>query len=125
LTRIFLVKYIINIKTILTALAEPNLLQILELLRDGPLTVGEIKNKLRMNQPQVLKHLRVLSESGLVEVQPVANRRYYKLRPQPFKELDSWVESYSHLWDERFDRLDEYLQKIQRKGVDDSYSKKH
>ncbi|MGM0865805.1 MAG: ArsR/SmtB family transcription factor [Bacillota bacterium] len=106
-------------KTILNALAEPNRLKIVELLRDGPLTVGEITDKLRMNQPQVSKHLKVLSESGLVEVQPIANRRYYKLRPQPFKELDSWVDSYKHLWNERFDHLDEYLKKIQRKEVDD------
>jgi DNA-binding transcriptional ArsR family regulator len=106
-------------KIILNALAEPNRLQIVELLRDGPLTVGEITNKLGMKQPQVSKHLRVLSETGLVEVQPIANRRYYRLRPQPFKELDSWVGSYSHLWNERLDRLDEYLQKIQRKGVDE------
>jgi DNA-binding transcriptional ArsR family regulator len=110
-------------KTILNALAEPNRLRIVELLRDGPLTVGEITDKLEMNQPQVSKHLRVLSKNGLVEVQPIANRRYYKLRPQPFKELDSWIESYRHLWDERLDRLDDYLQKLQRKEVDDTKSK--
>lgn len=117
-TRIFLLVYIMNMKTILNALAEPNRLQIVELLRDGPLTVGEITGKLGMNQPQVSKHLRVLSESGLVEVQPIANRRYYKLRPQPFMELDSWVESYKHLWNERLDRLDDYLKKLQGKGED-------
>jgi DNA-binding transcriptional ArsR family regulator len=121
-TRIFLLVYIINMKTILNALAEPNRLQIVELLRDGPLTVGEITDKLGMNQPQVSKHLRVLSDNGLVEVQPIANRRYYKLRPQPFQELDSWIETYRHLWDERLDRLDEYLQKLQRKEVDDNNS---
>ncbi|MFC7785479.1 MULTISPECIES: helix-turn-helix transcriptional regulator [unclassified Rossellomorea] len=106
-------------KTILHALAEPNRLLIVELLRDGPLTVGEITDKLRMNQPQVSKHLRVLNQSGLVEVQPIANRRYYKLRPEPFKELDTWVDSYQHLWNERFNRLDEYLQEVKRKGVDE------
>jgi DNA-binding transcriptional ArsR family regulator len=104
-------------KTILNALAEPNRLQIVELLRDGPLTVGEITDKLRMNQPQVSKHLRVLSESGLVEVNAIANRRIYKLRAEPFKELDSWLESYRHIWNERFDRLDDYLQDLQRKDV--------
>jgi DNA-binding transcriptional ArsR family regulator len=109
-------------KTILNALAEPNRLQIVELLRDGPLTVGEITEKLGMNQPQVSKHLRVLSDNGLVEVQPIANRRYYKLRPQPFQELDSWIDTYRHLWNERLDRLDEYLQNLQRKEVDDNNS---
>ncbi|WNB94001.1 metalloregulator ArsR/SmtB family transcription factor [Bacillus sp. NEB1478] len=105
-------------KTILNALAEPNRLHIVELLRDGPMTVGEVTEKLGLNQPQVSKHLRVLSENGLVEVQPIANRRYYKLRAEPFKELDTWIDSYRHLWNERLDRLDEYLKNLQRKEVD-------
>jgi DNA-binding transcriptional ArsR family regulator len=119
-TRIFLLVYIINMKTILNALAEPNRLHIVELLRDGPMTVGEITDKLGLNQPQVSKHLRVLSENGLVEVQPIANRRYYKLRAEPFQEMDSWIESYRHLWNERLDRLDEYLKKLQGKDGDET-----
>ncbi|MDD9267004.1 ArsR/SmtB family transcription factor [Paenibacillus sp. GCM10023248] len=97
----------------MSALAEPNRLHIVELLRDGPLTVGEITDRLGMNQPQASKHLRVLSEAGLVEVQPIANRRIYKLRPQPLQELDAWVKSFRQLWEERFDRLDAYLQELQ------------
>jgi DNA-binding transcriptional ArsR family regulator len=104
-------------KTTLTALAEPNRLYIVELLRDGPLTVGEISNRLGLNQPQTSKHLRVLSNAGLVEVNAISNRRIYKLRAEPFKELDSWLESYRHIWNERFDRLDDYLQDLQRKDV--------
>jgi DNA-binding transcriptional ArsR family regulator len=88
-------------KTILNALAEPNRLHIVELLRDGPLTVGEIADR--------------LSNAGLVEVLAIANRRIYKLRPEPFKELDFWLESYRHIWNERFDRLDDYLQELKRK----------
>ncbi|GGI12359.1 ArsR/SmtB family transcription factor [Gottfriedia solisilvae] len=99
----------------LIALAEPNRLQIVELLRDGPLSVGEIAEKLDLKQPQVSKHLRVLSEAGLVEVQPIANRRIYKLRPQPLKEMDSWIESFRHVWEEKLDRLDDYLKKLQGK----------
>jgi DNA-binding transcriptional ArsR family regulator len=102
-------------KTILNALAEPNRLHIVELLRDGPLTVGEIADRLELNQPQASKHLRVLSNAGLVEVLAIANRRIYKLRPEPFKELDFWLESYRHIWNERFDRLDDYLQELKRK----------
>jgi DNA-binding transcriptional ArsR family regulator len=102
-------------KTILNALAEPNRLQIVELLRDGPLTVGGITDKLGMNQPQVSKHLRVLSEAGLVDVQPIANRRYYKLRGEPLKEMNDWVQSFQKIWEDRFDRLDDYLQELQRK----------
>jgi DNA-binding transcriptional ArsR family regulator len=107
--------YIINMKTILNALAEPNRLQIVELLRDGPLTVGEITDKLGMNQPQVSKHLRVLSEAGLVEVQPIANRRYYKLKAEPLKVMNEWLQSFQKLWEDRFDRLDDYLRELQRK----------
>jgi len=106
-----------NMKSTLSALAEPNRLQIVELLRDGPLSVGEIAERLGLNQPQASKHLRVLSEAGLVEVHAIANRRIYKLRPEPFKELDAWLESYRRMWEERFDRLDEYLQELQRQGV--------
>ncbi|WP_408011745.1 ArsR/SmtB family transcription factor [Pseudalkalibacillus sp. A8] len=102
-------------KTTLNALAEPNRLHIVELLRDGPLTVGEIADRLGLNQPQASKHLRVLSNAGLVEVNAIANRRIYKLRAEPFKELDSWLESYRNIWNERFDRLDDYLQDLQRK----------
>ncbi|BBH24097.1 transcriptional regulator [Paenibacillus baekrokdamisoli] len=101
--------------TTLNALAEPNRLHIVELLRDGPLTVGEIAERLGLHQPQVSKHLRVLSDSGLVEVHPSANRRIYKLQSQPFIELDSWLESFRRVWDERFDRLDEYLLELQGK----------
>jgi DNA-binding transcriptional ArsR family regulator len=99
----------------LIALAEPNRLQIVELLRDGPLSVGEIAESLGLKQPQVSKHLRVLSDAGLVEVQPIANKRIYKLRPQPLKEMDSWIKSFRHVWEQRFDQLDDYLKKLQGK----------
>ena len=77
LTGIFLFGYTINMKTLWTALTEPNRLHIVELLRDGPLTVGEITERLGLQQPQVSKHLKVLSEADIVEVQPQANRRIY------------------------------------------------
>lgn len=99
----------------LSALADPNRFQIIELLRAGPLTVGEIAERLGLQQPQVSKHLRVLSEAGLVEARPVANRRYYKLRPQPFQELNAWLDTFKSIWDDRLDRLDDYLQELQDK----------
>ncbi len=110
--------------TTLSALAEPNRLHIVELLREGPLTVGQITEQLGLNQPQVSKHLRVLSDAGIVEVQPMANRRIYKLRPQPLQELNDWLESFHHLWEERFDRLEQYLQELQRKEKNDHNEKK-
>ncbi len=100
---------------VMSALAEPNRLQIVELLRENPLTVGEIAERVGLRQPQASKHLRVLSDAGIVEVQAVANRRICKLRPDPFEELDAWLESYRHIWEERYDRLDDYLQELQSK----------
>src|SRR6266567_4246147 len=96
-------------KTLLAALTEPNHLHIVELLRDGPLTVGQITQRLGLQQPQVSKHLKVLSEADIVEVQPQANRRIYQLRREPFQELETWLHSFRRLWEERFDRLEDYL----------------
>ena len=92
---------------------EPNRVQIVELLRDGPLTVGEITERLGLQQPQVSKHLKVLSEADIVEVQPQANRRIYRLRREPFQELEAWLQTFRRLWEERFDRLDDYLLELQ------------
>ncbi|AJY75353.1 ArsR/SmtB family transcription factor [Paenibacillus beijingensis] len=100
--------------TTLSVLAEPNRYHIVELLRDGPLTVGEIVEQLGLQQPQVSKHLRVLSDTGIVEVHPSANRRIYKLRPQPFIELNEWIHSFRRTWEERLDRLDDYLRVLQQ-----------
>jgi DNA-binding transcriptional ArsR family regulator len=104
----------VNVQTF-SALAEPNRLDIVELLLDGPLTVGDIAKKLEMNQPQTSKHLRVLCDAGLVEVHPVANRRIYRLRPEPLQELDKWLDSYRRIWEARMDRLDDYLNVLQGK----------
>jgi DNA-binding transcriptional ArsR family regulator len=101
--------------TTLDALAEPNRLHIVELLRDGPRSVGEIAEQLALRQPQVSKHLRVLSDAGIVEACAVAQQRIYQLRPQPFDELDTWLASYRHIWDARFDRLETYLRDRRRR----------
>src|SRR5205807_4793835 len=113
LTSIFLLGYNRIMKTLWTALADPNREHIVELLRDGPLTVGELTRRLGLQQPQVSKHLKVLSEAAIVEVQPQANRRIYQLRREPFQELESWLHSFRRLWEERFDRLDAYLLEVQ------------
>ncbi|SDX40450.1 helix-turn-helix transcriptional regulator [Paenibacillus sp. CF384] len=99
----------------MSALAEPNRLRIVELLREGPHTVGEIAERLGLHQPQVSKHLRVLLDAGLVEVHPVANKRIYKLGTKPLRELDDWLSSFRRTWEERFDQLDDYLKKLQGK----------
>jgi DNA-binding transcriptional ArsR family regulator len=107
-----------------SALAEPNRLRIVELLLNGPLTVGEIGEKLGLRQPQVSKHLKQLLESGLVEVKPDANRRHYSLRPEPFRALDTWLEHYRSVWEDRFDNLDSYLKQLQA-DIDKQDDKDH
>lgn len=105
--------------TSLSALSEPNRMRIVELLRDGPRPVGEIAGRLRLRQPQVSKHLRVLSEAGFVKANPVAQQRVYQLQSKPFEELDSWLETFRRIWEARLDTLDGYLQNVkaeQRRG---------
>ncbi|KIL35045.1 TrmB family transcriptional regulator [Cohnella kolymensis] len=102
--------------TTLSALAEPNRLHMVELLRDGPLTVGEIADRLHVRQPQVSKHLKVLNDAQIVEVRPEANRRIYNLRPEPLQELDSWLATFRSLWEDRLDRLEEYLNELQKEA---------
>jgi DNA-binding transcriptional ArsR family regulator len=109
------------VKGTLIALAEPNRLQIVELLLDGPRPVGEIVDKLGLRQPQVSKHLRVLNDAGLVDVRPVAQQRIYSLKPQPFKELDDWLRSYRRLWEQRYDRFESVLQELQEKENDSGH----
>lgn len=100
-------------KSILQALAEPNRLLIVELLRTGPMGVGEIAERLSMSQPQTSKHLKVLSEAGLLQMEASANRRIYRLSAQPFQELEAWASSFRRDWEERMDRLDDYLIRLQ------------
>jgi DNA-binding transcriptional ArsR family regulator len=114
----------VNANATFSALAEPNRLQIVELLRHRPLPVGQIAEQLRMRQPQVSKHLRVLSEAGLVQARPLAQQRIYGLRAEPLRELDAWLERYRRLWDERFEQLDGVLRELERnKGKRDGHGK--
>ena len=96
----------------LRALAEPNRFQIVELLRDGPRRVGDMVHRLRLRQPQVSKHLRVLSAAGLVDVRVDAQRRIYALRPAALQELEVWLERYRRLWEENYQRLDAVLEEL-------------
>jgi len=95
------------------ALAEPNRFRIVELLRSGALTVNEIGDRLTLNQPQVSKHLRVLKQAGLVDVEPRAQQRVYDLRGQPLRALHDWLDRYRQLWDARFEALDHLLVEMQ------------
>ena len=105
-----------------SALAEPNRLKMIELLRKRNYTVGELADLLKIRQPQASNHLKVLRDAGLVKIKPVANQRIYILREEPFVEMDQWVDSFRNVWEEQFDRLDGYLQDLQRKDVEKDQS---
>ena len=92
-----------------SALAEPNRLAIVELLRCGPQPVGAIADRLHLYQAQVSKHLRVLRDARLVDVHPQAQQRLYALRREPLRDLDVWLERFRALWDERLSNLERYL----------------
>jgi DNA-binding transcriptional ArsR family regulator len=115
LTSICAVGHIVFVIGILKALGEANRFQIVELLLGGPRPVGEMAVELGLRQPQVSKHLRVLSDAGVVGVRVDAQRRIYALQPQALKELEVWVEKYRWLWEENFQRLDILLEERKAK----------
>jgi DNA-binding transcriptional ArsR family regulator len=96
--------------TAYTAMAEPHRRQILDLLRDGERSVSELVARLRISQPGVSKHLKVLRESGLVEVRPEGRQRWYGLRAGPLAEVDEWLEPYRAYWSGRLDALERHLE---------------
>ncbi|RBQ16646.1 transcriptional regulator [Spongiactinospora rosea] len=98
----------------LTAISEPNRFRIVELLRDGPRSVGEIVDALGLGQPQVSRHLRLLAEAGVVEVSRRAQQRIYRLHPESLRELSDWVQRFAVLWSERMDRLGSFLEEDDR-----------
>ncbi|WP_211260645.1 ArsR/SmtB family transcription factor [Amycolatopsis jejuensis] len=90
-------------------LAEPRRRSILDLLLQGERSVGELVAELRLSQPAVSKHLRVLREAGLVTVRVAAQRRCYRLRPEPLAEVDAWLAPYRQFWSGRLDALEQRL----------------
>jgi DNA-binding transcriptional ArsR family regulator len=93
----------------LQTLAEPRRVAILDLLRDGERPVGELVDAIGLSQPAVSKHLRVLKDAGLVDVRVDAQRRLYRIRPQPLADLDEWLGSYRRLWTNHLDQLEDHL----------------
>ncbi len=96
----------------IAALAEPNRRAMLGLLLSCERSVGEIERELGLPQPSVSKHLRVLREAGLVEARIEAQRRLYRLRPEPLMELDAWLEPYRRFWSRHVDALERHLDKM-------------
>ncbi len=97
-------------------LAEPHRRQILDLLRQGERPVGELVGELTLSQPAVSKHLRVLREAGLVSVRHDAQRRLYRLRPEPLQAVDEWLAPYRAMWAASLDDLERHLDTISDAG---------
>jgi DNA-binding transcriptional ArsR family regulator len=97
------------VSTTLDVLAEPTRRRILDVLLEGPSPVGELTARLGLSQPGTSKHLRVLRDAGLVDVHRDAQRRVYRLRPEPLADLDAWLAPYRRLWTDAFDALEQHL----------------
>lgn len=95
--------------SVLDVVAEPTRQRILEAVRDGERSVSELVEIVGMHQPGVSRHLKVLRDAGLVEVRQDAQRRLYRIRVEPFRELDAWLEPYRALWSDRLDALERHL----------------
>jgi DNA-binding transcriptional ArsR family regulator len=97
-------------------MAEPNRRRILDLLVERERTVGDLVRALEVSQPAVSKHLRVLRDVGLVESRIDAQRRYYRVRPQPLREVDAWLAPYRAMWTRSLDALERHLEETDEGG---------
>ena len=104
--------YIQSVESVFEIIAEPNRRAILSLLASSEQSVGQIERQLRMTQPTVSKHLRVLREAGFVESTVDAQRRLYRLKPEPFQEVDSWLDQFRQFWSAHLDALERHLNRI-------------
>ena len=99
---------------VLEVIAEPTRRRILDAVRGGERSVGELVEVVGMHQPGVSRHLKVLRDAGLVEVRRDAQRRLYRLRPEPLMELDAWLQPYRAEWSSRLDALERHLARTAR-----------
>jgi DNA-binding transcriptional ArsR family regulator len=101
-------------ESVFEIIAEPNRRAILTLLVSSQQSVGEIERQLRMPQPTVSKHLRVLREAGFVESTVDAQRRLYRLKPEPFQEVDAWLAQFRRFWSAHVDALERHLDRMEQ-----------
>jgi DNA-binding transcriptional ArsR family regulator len=113
-TRIYVVEYIKSMESVFEIIAEPNRRAILSLLVSKQQSVGEIERELGMPQPTVSKHLRVLREAGFVESTVDAQRRLYRLKPEPFQEVDAWLDRFRRFWSDHVDALERHLERMEQ-----------
>jgi DNA-binding transcriptional ArsR family regulator len=105
-------EYIKPVASVFEIISEPNRRAILSLLVSSQQSVGQIERRLRMTQPTVSKHLRVLREAGFVESTIDAQRRLYRLKPEPLQEIDAWLEPFRRFWSAHVDALDRHLDRM-------------
>src|SRR5438445_1394294 len=103
-----------SVESSFAIVAEPNRRAILSLLLSSERSVGEIERELRLSQPSVSKHLPVLREAGFVESRIDAQRRLYRLRPEPLRELDAWLVPFRRFWSRHVDALERHLEKMEK-----------
>jgi DNA-binding transcriptional ArsR family regulator len=115
LTRICSMAYIRQMESVFEIIAEPNRRAILSLLVSSEQSVGEIERRLRMPQTTVSKHLRVLREAGFVESTVDAQRRLYRLKPEPLEELDNWLSQFRRFWSAHVDALERHLDRMDQR----------
>src|SRR5208283_6145854 len=106
--------YMPAVESSFAIVAEPNRRAILSLLLSAERSVGEIERELQVSQPSVSKHLRVLREAGFVESRIEAQRRLYRLRPEPLMELDAWLIPFRRVWAKHVDALERHLEKTEK-----------
>jgi DNA-binding transcriptional ArsR family regulator len=106
------------VETVFDIIAEPNRRAILSLLALSEQSVGEIERQLRMSQPAVSKHLRVLREAGFVEATVDAQRRLYRLNPEPLQQVDAWLAQFRRFWSAHVDALERYLDRMDPDRMD-------
>jgi DNA-binding transcriptional ArsR family regulator len=106
--------HIQDVESVFDVIAEPNRRAILRLLVISEQSVGDIERQLRMSQPTVSKHLRVLREAGFVESTVDAQRRLYRLKPEPLQELDAWLAQFRRFWSVHVDALERHLDRTDR-----------
>ncbi|HKQ69333.1 MAG TPA: metalloregulator ArsR/SmtB family transcription factor [Polyangiaceae bacterium] len=104
-------------EVVFQTLADPTRFRIIEALRGGERAVGDIVGAVDIHQSGVSRHLRLLQEAGFVKVRPDGQKRLYSLRPEPFREVDEWVNRYRSLWEARLDKFAEELARRQRARV--------
>jgi DNA-binding transcriptional ArsR family regulator len=102
--------------TVFDVLAEPNRRRILDVLQPRECSVGQLVERLELSQPAVSKHLRVLREAGLVDVRVDAQRRVYRVRPEPLQAMDEWLAPYRRMWAARLDDLERHLDDMDAQG---------